>query len=280
MTKFEYSVLRAVPNKRRGEIVNIGLVIYRQDLTDVRILPIFSKVKALDPNIDIIFLKNLPETIKNFLSTDSLVEDRMKALKELGIIDVSDLGWFESGEDNYESNVEKLLEKLVYVPTRERRPRIPQSKLMNELKKEFSHYSILGKNPSDAQKHKIVNHYPIVEAERLYADFAIRNGVWNITELLDFRGSIETLRSNNKLQQTAFKAITLDRSRKVLGKDSIPYVVYSVDPEMEELIQPHIKILNHYADKIFNFSDQQERKEYVNFMRKAAGKSGIFAEET
>lgn len=66
----------------------------------------------------------------------------------------------------------------------------------------------------------------------------------------------------------------------LLGKYSLPIVVYRVDPEMDELIQPHIKIMNHYADRIYNFSDQQERNVYVTFMRKAAGKSGIFTEET
>lgn len=279
MTKFEYSVLRAVPNKRRGEVVNIGIVIYRTDKTDVRVLPILSKVKALDPNVDISSLKDLPESIEKFLPVAEAPQNRMMALKGLGIIDVSDLGWFESTEEAYERNIEKLLDRLVNVPPRQIKKRLPQSQLLRELKKDFSHYSILSKDPLDASKHKIVNNFPILENERLYADFAIRNGVWNITESLDFRTSLETLRKT-KFEQAALKALTLDQARRILGTDSIPIVVYSVDPGKEELIQPHVKILGHYAEKIFNYSDSQERLQYLTMMLKAAGRSMVFSDHS
>lgn len=277
MTRYEYSVLRAVPNKRRGEVVNIGIVIYRPDKTDVRILPILSKVKALDPNIDISSLKDLPQSIEKFLPVEETPENRMMALKGLGIIDVTDLGWFESTEESYEKSIERLLDRLVNVPPKKIKKRVPQSQLLKELKKDFSRYSLLSKDPSDASKHKIVSHYPILENERLYADFAIKNGVWNITESLDFRASLETLRKT-KFEQAALKALTLDQGRRILGNNSIPIVVYSVDPEKEELIQPHIKILSHYAEKLFNYSDSNERLQYLTMMLKAAGRSSVFSE--
>ena len=271
MARYEYSVLRLMPSERRGEIVNVGLAVFLPAKTDVRLLTDISKIKALDPNYDASFLKNLQGLIDRFISVGAPPLERSKEIEVLGIVEVTDLGWFECDSEKYEENVNRQLKNLVFVPPKilEKRPRV--TRLIKELKDDFSKLHILGKDPEDAsERHKIVNGFPIVREEGLFADFAIRNGVWNITESLDFRSSVENLRSKAKQEQVALKAITLHKSKKEF-ENSVSLFVYSVNAGMEELIQPHLNILKDYSDEIFNYSDQEGRNGFMNKMLTAAG---------
>lgn len=270
MAKYEYSVLRLRPSKRRGEVVNVGLAIFLPDRTDIRLLPDVSKIRALDPNYDASFLQDIPSLINKFVSVSSPPPHRLKEIEILGVVEATDLGWFECDEDGYEKNVLDHLSRLVFVPrkTLERKPRV--TRLVKELKDNFLKKKILGKEIKDAEKHMVVSGFPIAEEEGLYADFAIRNGVWNFTESLDFRSSVEILRSKAKQEQVALKAITLDKSRKKF-ENSIPLVVYSVDKGMEDLIERHLQILKDYAKETFNYSDQEERDKFMKKMLAAAG---------
>jgi hypothetical protein len=52
---FEYAVLQAVPSAQRGESINVGVVLYSQDLDflDGLMHVEDSKLRALDPTIDV-----------------------------------------------------------------------------------------------------------------------------------------------------------------------------------------------------------------------------------
>ena len=44
---YEYAVLTAVPNPRRGERVNVGIIVFRDDRIDVRFKEAVYKLRAL-----------------------------------------------------------------------------------------------------------------------------------------------------------------------------------------------------------------------------------------
>ena len=77
---FKYAVLRAIPDPRRGEVVNIGLAIFHEQTVDVRMAPTLSKVLALDPGIDIYQYQNLPDAIAQWTSRFDSVEEQSAQL--------------------------------------------------------------------------------------------------------------------------------------------------------------------------------------------------------
>lgn len=52
---FEYALLRAVPRVERGELVNVGVVLYCQDLDFLGALAALDedRLRALDPDVDL-----------------------------------------------------------------------------------------------------------------------------------------------------------------------------------------------------------------------------------
>ena len=63
----KYAVLRIVPDERRGERVNIGLIVLKDTSIDVRLISSMSKVSALDGSIDLGQILALPSGIESWL---------------------------------------------------------------------------------------------------------------------------------------------------------------------------------------------------------------------
>ncbi len=62
---FQYAVLRAVPRVERGEFVNIGIVLYCQELDFLRAAIVVDDVRlrALDPQVDIDAVRTAAEGV-------------------------------------------------------------------------------------------------------------------------------------------------------------------------------------------------------------------------
>jgi hypothetical protein len=81
---YSYSVLRVIPNQRRGECVNVGVVVFRPDGdTQVRMLSSLNKVYALDANIDVSQFDDLPQMIIDWVSGTEGVSRKHDALNNL-----------------------------------------------------------------------------------------------------------------------------------------------------------------------------------------------------
>src|SRR5437660_42133 len=114
---YRYSVLRAIPDQRRGECVNIGVVVFKPGGgTDVRLLSSLNKLYALDANIDVEQFEELPQMIVDWVSSTDDIERRHESLKQFGIVTVSDLGLFQCDDKQYEWFVDQIMNTLVKPP--------------------------------------------------------------------------------------------------------------------------------------------------------------------
>src|ERR1017187_5563562 len=82
---YKYAVLRIIPDSRRGECVNIGIVVFTPSKVDVRLISSLNKVAAIDGSIDLHRIAALPEALKEHLSSKDGVDAKYSALKEMGL---------------------------------------------------------------------------------------------------------------------------------------------------------------------------------------------------
>ena len=107
---FNYAVLMAVPDVRRGERVNIGVLIFLHDRVDVRFSEV-RKIRALKGGNWERYIADVQQLIaqnyhghddaKNFINSFSMLE---------GVIRCSDLAWFSVEQlEQYEQHVAEIL---------------------------------------------------------------------------------------------------------------------------------------------------------------------------
>ena len=75
---YQYSVLRVIPNKRRGECVNVGLVVFFNNKIDVRVLPSLNKVRAIDGKVDLSQIFELPELLNEWIEPNWSIDEKHK----------------------------------------------------------------------------------------------------------------------------------------------------------------------------------------------------------
>ena len=110
----KYAVLRIVPDERRGERVNVGLIVLKDRAVDVRLAGSMSKVSAIDGSVDVSQILALPKLIESWLSRTRGADAKYGVLKNSGLVSLSELGWFNARDiDEYEGTLARLMEKLV-----------------------------------------------------------------------------------------------------------------------------------------------------------------------
>lgn len=263
---FEYAVLRVIPDARRGECVNVGLVIFVETGVDVRILQPLSKVSALNGRLNLDQIRALPKVIDDWTTGVSDSAAKHALLKNLGVVSVSDLGYFEiSSGQEYEDRVTKLMRNLV-VPVSPQRS--PQSNvhIKTALKSKFHASRILGTETADIARHRVVPDYPIDPDEGLFADFVLKNGAYHVTETADFRAV--SISNVGRFRAASFAAIKLDKAKINFGRSTRRFVVYASRDDLT--VQP-IQLLRDYSDRVFNLDSKDEMAEYMEHMIEAAG---------
>lgn len=265
---YKYSILRLVPDPRRGESVNIGIVIFLDGKVDVRVLPALTKAKALGGNFDLQALYGLDESLNKLVARFSSVEEKYEILRQFSAAVVpTKLGWFMvENQNQYEQQVKGLIDQLVK-PVARQLAKPTQTRLESEVRSMLKNRGILGSAEEDIQRHLVVPKYPVAPEENLFADFALKNSVFHIAETIDFRPKPRP----EKFKEAALKAITLDKAVRMFGNETKRYVVYSADTKTEVLVQTHINLVSDYADVVLNMQSTDDRAYFVDQLMDAAG---------
>lgn len=265
---YKYSVLRLTLDERRGETVNIGVVVFKDDGCDVRLLPSMRKVQALNANLDIENLYHLKSDIPKWINRTDSPEQAHKLLAKFGGVSVSELGWFKAqSEETYSTAVDQIMSEMVLPPFK-RRSTSSKSRLSAQIRKTFKKKELLGASEDDIDNHRLVPNYPV--SNGLQVDFALKNGVYHVTETIDFRVTSETIKSI-KLKEVGLKAITLDLALADLGKDTMRSFVYAARVEEERQLSNHLSLMEKYADRVFNFESRDDQRVYVDYTLSALG---------
>jgi hypothetical protein len=261
---FKYAILMAVPNPRRGERVNVGLVVFLKDRLDVRITDA-AKIGALAGGDWKSYMKDVSARLLSFESGEAAeTAFRLADRKIDPIVVSSDFASFSiEGLDQYEERVKEILDTLVVRPKLEQKR--GETRINTEISQQFRTAKILAKGSESIDDHRVVRDFYISEDEELIADFAVKNGAMHVTATLDLR------KSNARIDEAALKAVTLDKAKIKFGKNSGGVKRYGVYAAADtEQCAPHIRLLRDYSDAMFNWSDREQRANYIRLITKAA----------
>ena len=267
---YRFALVRVCPDPRRGELLNIGVVVFLRSSLDVRILPSLSKVQALHGELDLSELFTLPDKLNSLSPKRAGVAERHRLLEKVGMVELSPLGQFSAtGNDEYEEVIEGLITKLVK-PTTSPRPteRRPFDKLQIQVRKIIKEARLLGRRAEDLEKHKVISHFPISPEKGLYADFAGKNSLYHFTETIDYR--VDRGIMGSKFNESAKAALVL-REAQSHFQNSTRIVFYAATPRVEIEVRPHLNLLREFATDFLNFQSAQDRARYVQALSTALG---------
>lgn len=270
MITFKYSIVKYMPDAKRGEVVNVGLVVFTESKVDVRVLSASAKVRVLDGCSNIADLDSLKKGLE---SISAWAQNSEQAIQFLKTFDSSSTYLTETSVfilddiNQYERRVNNLFNELVK-PFASKEKTVRNSRIHTYVKNIFSGMDILGKDVDDLSRHKVIHNYPLSDKTGFTADFLLKNGKFHITEAIDFNVND----FNAKFKETTMKVMTFMEGRKFLGDDTGRYFVYSASASKEKEVFPHINLAEEYSDRVFNLESKSEHVEYFNMMSSLVGR--------
>ncbi|WP_020161287.1 DUF3037 domain-containing protein [Methylobacter marinus] len=263
MIWFDYALIRYMPNPKRGETINLGLVVFRESGIDVKVLSSSAKVRMIDGESSQLDIDQLKESIQHLVQVAETSDEQYQLLSLLSdSVFLSNKSQFAVDElSQYENKVDRLFNDLVK-PFASKEKSIRTSRLSTQLKHKFEALNLLAKDVSELSKHKIVPNYPINENMGLTADFLLKNGIYHLSEVVDFNVND----AQSKLKETSLKIMTFMMSKKVLSSPVNCYFVYSATPKRENEIIQHINMAEEYSHKIFNMDSSDDYKKYMTLI--------------
>ena len=247
---YDYAVLQAVPDQRRGERVNIGIAVLREDGLDIRVFET-RKIHALTGESWDTYIDSYSTVLKRLDDPTLVKSDRLDKLAVAqGQIVLTKNGWFKSsGVDDYEATITEIVKSVVLKPSRKRVR--DDTSIVAEISADLRSAHILAGKDESLGSGKVLRGFPIESG--LAADFAQLNAKLHVATVLDLRSS------HPQIAQAALKAIVLDRAGAVHDGPVHKIGVYAVAPARCSEVRENIDLLKRYADDIVNWEDASDR---------------------
>lgn len=265
---FDYSIIRYCPNSIRGEIINIGIVVFRKSGIDVKLINNSMKMKMLDNTSELDDLANFESALKSLASISDNPHEQYFILKsfsssfrisEQNSFSIQDIG-------QYTKKVHSLFNELVKSFS-SRQAHISTSRLQTKIRQDFTSLRILGKDKSDIYLHKVVPNYEINDKSGITADFMLKNGKFHMTEVIDFNVNDVSA----KLKETSLKIMSFMEGKRHISKDIGCYLVYAASKDKLADVTNHISLAEDYSEKMFNFDSPKEKSAYYQLMKDLTG---------
>lgn len=269
MNKFNFSIIKMISDPVRAESINVGVIIETEHGLDIHLLKTEQKLKAVSESFNLNLIEDFTSEIEWLYNLTPDMKSLSKICKS-GSIQISEPGMFILRENvSYDKKVDQLMKEYVQPYFSSERSK-QNKRIITELKQEFSRAGILGKNHDDLWNHRVVYNFPIAEEEGIYAELLLKNGAYHLTETLDLRGDS----TKQKMGDSALKAITISKAKKVFVGKVSSFVVYAANTISEERAGlRQLNLIEGYADNVFNLLSEQDMASYFDHMFTAAGKS-------
>jgi len=248
---YKYAILQVVPDIRRGERVNIGIVVFKSDGLDIRISET-RKIRAITSG-------SWDSEIESFTSSLSALDDvRLEGKARLEAMTVIEnqfslkkTGWFRARDlESYESTITEIVEILIVKPRAVRHSE--GSSVVAEITRELRRADILASKYDQIESGKVFKNYTV--SPELEADFAQLNSAFHVAAVLDLRSS------KPQLAQAALKAVVLDRAEAANPDRKVHKIgVYAAAPARLGELKDNLAILRPYADDLYNWEDKDDR---------------------
>lgn len=252
---FSYAILQAIPNPRRGERVNVGIVVFLPDRIDVR-FPEIRKARAIASGNWAQYALDVTARLNTAVSGANAPEHALEKFSiSEPLIQCSSLGKFSIEKpEQYEMRVKEILSSLV--ANQRDRPKTRTTRINTEIANAFKAIKVLAKKGDSLDQHKVIRDYTISPEEDLKADFIAKNGVYHVTATLDLR------QATPSKGDAAIKAIVLDKAKDVFANNVQRLGVYAAPHDASHL-KPHINLLKDYADDTFNWMNPDDQRRYT-----------------
>lgn len=257
-TVFNYAVLMAIPDVRRGERVNVGIVVFAPGGLDVRLTEM-GKVRALTGNDWTGYATDAVRRLKDRFPSSEAAQAAIDAGEPFDpILRATGAAWFSVDSVlDYESRIREILTALVMRPKATlHRPKT--TRINTEIATHLRQSKVLAAPEEPMESHKVVRDYTV--EDELRADFAQRNGVLRVAATLDLR------KPNVNIRDATLKAIVLDRAKAVYGNDTRRIGIYAATNDDKPRFHLHLELLQDYSDEVFNWSVPEERRGFMEFV--------------
>lgn len=262
--RYHYVVLRLKTNDLRNEIINVGIVLFDESLkpTVITMAPL-NKLRAIDTSWDAARLSQWTMRLHDVVDMAKDAKELLATLDRFGYCDQKAIGMFmASSKREVDENIAEI--KRVYVANKsgaEKQPREKKSKLQILLKEQFERMQVLGSTMEDLANHMVVPNVPVPEHPGLKSDFLFKNGVYRITQTIDYNVAPDSL--HHKLSEACVKSTAADLAFIKYGNGTLKFAVLNVPDEYMKNISSHIDLLQTTGFEIFNFQDQSSIDSYL-----------------
>lgn len=257
---YEYVVLRVTPDTIRGEVVNVGIALFPSDgAASVRVSAPLAKLRALDAGWNAARVAAFRAQIEEILATSHSTSQKIRMLASLGFCQEAEAGFFYAKPSELASELREI--DIRYVdPLGEPRRTGPRSKLHREMVTRFRSMDLLGSSVDDLAKHRVVPHVPVPNYPDLKSDFVYKNGVYRITQTLDYR--VASRGAHQKISEACTKTMAANLAADAWGDNTLKFALVCVPPEVAPIADGHLDMLYAAGFEIFHADDPKDLSRY------------------
>lgn len=269
--KVPFTLLQIVPDRLRGEALNVGIVLHTEGGPELRLRMLPSRLKALAPSYARADLdewhRSWVSTLQKFDNADSRWTWLKNAMAPLRLSETGGTITAQSASD-LETQVEELLNRLVMPPrsvVATAKPRIRRSGLNAQLTTWLKAQRLYSAKLQDLSKNRVVSGYPLSMTEELFAEFALKNGAIHVIETLDLRGHQSYTKPLRN--EASHKALVLDLAQDELQESSQRIAVIAADDYAT--MKPAVSMLNRKASAVISMDSANDRQWLADFVSKS-----------
>lgn len=256
-TTYEYVVLRVQSNPMRGEAVNIGLAIFCPDRNvEIRLSAPLQKIRSVHPKWTTDDVQKLRMQIESIATASESTEERVRDLVSLGFCQQKSAGFFDAAS-LAEKNGEIARAEMMFVTNAKAtapHASVRKPKLQRELISRFKTMGILGRDFDDLQNHQVVANVPVPEHPGLKSDFLFKNGIYRLTQTIDYR--VAEKGAHQKINEVCTKTMAAQVAEKYWGASLAKFAIVSVPSAIQAIAEPHIEMLKDSGFRIFTDKDE------------------------
>jgi len=263
-TTYHYVVLRLATGDLRGEVINVGAVLlHPTEKPRTLMMATLNKLRALDADWNSARLAAWATNVDRLATGAKDNQRAIEALARFGFCDPEAIGMFSADSDA--ALARELAEiKTTYVANRatvDRPQRERRTRLQTALRKQFERMEVMGRDADDVHNHLVVANLPVPSCPELKSDFVYRNGVYRITQTLDYNVAPDSL--HNKLAEACVKSTAAEMALSAYGEGTLRLAVVDIPEPLRDATDPHIDLLLHQGFQVFNYGSPVEMDAYL-----------------
>lgn len=263
-TTYHYVVLRLATDRMRGEVINVGIVLLQEGTASrTLVMATLNKLRAIDATWDSQRLSAWAANIDTIVSSRKSIREQVQTLSRFGFCEPEAVGMFTADSEAKLSEQLAAI-KATYVANRaraEKPKREKRTRLQTVLRDQFERMQVLGHEAGDITNHLVVANLPVPAYPELKNDFVYKNGVYRITQTIDYHVSADTL--HQKLQEVCVKSTAAELSVKRYGPDTQRYAVVDIPEAFQDATDAHLDMLLAQGFEVFHFNQPAEMERYL-----------------